>query len=71
MCLAQGHKAVTPVRLESATPGSHVKHSTTEPLHSHLIDAMYNNTCSITTRTCFDTKLNPEESRPRSDVYQP
>ena len=27
MCLAQGHKAVTPVRLETATPQSQVKHS--------------------------------------------
>ena len=34
MCLAQGHKAVTPVRLEPAAPRSHVKHSTTEPLRS-------------------------------------
>ena len=32
MCLAQGHKAVTPVRLELAAPLSRVKHSTTEPL---------------------------------------
>ena len=29
MCLAQGHNAVTPVRLEPATPQSRVKHSTT------------------------------------------
>ena len=34
MCLAQGHNAVTPVRLESAAPRSRVKHSTTEPLSS-------------------------------------
>ena len=33
--LAQGHNAVTPVRLEFAAPRSQVKHSTTEPLHSH------------------------------------
>ena len=26
---------MTPVRLESAVPRSRVKHSTTEPLHSH------------------------------------
>ena len=32
MCLAQGHKAVTPVRLKPAAPRSRVKHSTTEPL---------------------------------------
>ena len=34
MCLAQGHNAVTPVRLEPAAPLSRVKHSTTEPLRS-------------------------------------
>ena len=36
MCLAQGHNAVTPVRLEPTAPRSQVKHSTTEPLRSHL-----------------------------------
>ena len=34
MCLAQGHNAVTPVRLEPAVPRSRAKHSTTEPLRS-------------------------------------
>ena len=34
MCLAQGHNAVTPVRLEPAAPRSQVKHSTTETLRS-------------------------------------
>ena len=34
MCLAQGHNAVKPVRLEPAAPLSQVKHSTTEPLRS-------------------------------------
>ena len=34
MCLAQGHKAVTPVRLEPVASGSRVKNSTTEPLRS-------------------------------------
>ena len=34
MCLAQGHNAVMPVRLEPAAFWSQVKHSTTEPLHS-------------------------------------
>ena len=29
MCLAQGHNAVPPVRLELATPQSGVQHSTT------------------------------------------
>ena len=37
MCLAQGHNAMTPVRLKLATPWSLVKHSTTEPLHSQYI----------------------------------
>ena len=32
MCLAQGHNAVTPMRLEPLAPRSRVKHSTTEPL---------------------------------------
>ena len=32
MCLAQGHNAVTPVRLVVAAPRCRVKHSTTEPL---------------------------------------
>ena len=30
MCLAQGHNAMTQVRLKPATPGSRLKHSTTE-----------------------------------------
>ena len=34
MCLAQGHNAVKPVRLEPAALWSRVKHSTTEPLRS-------------------------------------
>ena len=29
MCFAQGHNAVTPVRLQPAAPRSQVKHSTT------------------------------------------
>ena len=33
--LAQGHNAVTLVRLEPAAPRSRVENSTTEPLHSH------------------------------------
>ena len=32
--LFKDHNTVTPVRLESAAPGSQVKHSTTEPLPS-------------------------------------
>ena len=38
MCLAEGHNAVTPVRLEPAASRSHVKHSNTEPLRSRGID---------------------------------
>ena len=34
MCLAQGHNAVTPVRLEPTALRSSVKNSTTEPLRS-------------------------------------
>ena len=34
MCLAQGHKAVKPVRLKLTTSQSRVKHSATEPLRS-------------------------------------
>ena len=37
MCLAQGHNAVTPVRLEPAALRSRVKHSTTEPLRSQYV----------------------------------
>ena len=33
---AHKHKAVRPVRLEPATPGSRVTHSTTEPLCSQV-----------------------------------
>ena len=36
MCLAQGHNAVTPLRLEPAAPQSRVKHSTTKPVCSLL-----------------------------------
>ena len=34
MCLAQGHNAVTPMRLGAAAFRSRVKHSTTEPPRS-------------------------------------
>ena len=40
MCLAQGHNAMTPVRLEPGTPRSSVKHSTTElPMCAYLVNA--------------------------------
>ena len=46
MCLAQGHNAVTPVRLQPAAPQSQVKHSTTEPLRSlHLKLKMSDKIC--------------------------
>ena len=40
MCLAQGHKAVMPVRLEPTARCFRDKRSTTEPLcsHEHLLD---------------------------------
>ena len=41
VCLAQGHNAVTSVRLEPATPQSRVKHSTTEPLRSPPLILFY------------------------------
>ena len=37
MCLAQEHNTVTPVRIEPATPPPQVKHSSIEPLLSHLM----------------------------------
>ena len=40
MCLAQGHNAVTPVRLKP-TPWSRVKHATTEPLGSRESVVVY------------------------------
>ena len=39
-CLAQGHNAVSLVRLKPATPRSRVKHSTTEPPASPLVRAL-------------------------------
>ena len=41
MCLAQGHNAVTPVRLEPAALGSRVKHSTTGPLGPQTLSLDY------------------------------
>ena len=40
MCLAEGHNAVTPVRLEPAVSRSQVKYSNTEPLRSRGIDGV-------------------------------
>ena len=36
MCLAQEPHAMTPVKLEPAAPRPRVKHSSTEPLRSHI-----------------------------------
>ena len=38
MCLAQGHEAVTPVRLEPATPQFRVNDSNSEPLRTNVSD---------------------------------
>ena len=42
MCLDQGHNTVTSVRLESATPQSQDKHSTTEPLRPRTAECKFN-----------------------------
>ena len=52
MCLAQGHNAVTPVRLEPAAPRSRVKLSTTEPLRSLLYNLNENETYYPKTLKC-------------------
>ena len=56
MCLAQGHNAVTPVRLEPAAPRSRVKQSTTEPLRSHVISCFMDGV-GIRIRNFLITKL--------------
>ena len=51
MCLAQGHNAVPPVRLETATHWSRVNHSITEPLRSlSLVSTIQKST------VCFQVK---------------
>ena len=42
MCLVQRHNAVTPVRLEPATPRSRVKHSTTE----YILTTLQGDSCT-------------------------
>ena len=54
MCLAQGHNAVTPVRLESAALWSQVKHSITELLRSPYAAAT---TCKLYSKTCHKRPL--------------
>ena len=60
MGLAQGHNAVTPMRLEPAALGSRVKHSTTEPLrsththtHTHACTHAYIHTWATPPRRVF------------------
>ena len=40
-CSRTGDNAMTPVRLEPAAPLSRVKHSTTEPLRSQVVEIIY------------------------------
>ena len=47
MYLAQGHNVVTPLRLEPTAIRSRVKHSTTEPLRSHMLKLMDKKTFQI------------------------
>ena len=55
MCLAQGHNAVTPVRLEPAAPRSWVKHSTTEPLRSrYIFFLVFCHVCIWCPRSCVE-----------------
>ena len=61
MCLAQGHNAVTPARLEPTTPRSRGKHSTTEPLCSLKIDTKLNQTHSPIPVHTAPGPLHPSE----------
>ena len=45
--LAQGHNAVTPVRLEPGAPGSPVKHSTTECSSKFIVSNQKEESISI------------------------
>ena len=56
-CLAQGHNAVTPVRLEPTASWSRVKHSTTEPLHSQT-------KLTLSTNSIYPSYVNPSTLRP-------
>ena len=61
MCFAQGHNAVTLVRVEPATPRSRDKHSTTEPLHSPGLQ--WTNKKTWQTRK-INNKNGPEKKHP-------
>ena len=59
MCLAQGHNAVTPVRLEPMAPRFRVKNSTTESLRClSAFDCWYMRLCTSIGASSFDTSLS-------------
>ena len=64
------HNAVTPMRLEPAAPQSRVKHSTTEPLHSHSFNPefRYNpeNFHPSVIPCCFWTSWHERRTKPSS-----
>ena len=53
VCLAQGHNAVTPMRLEPPALRSLVKQSTTEPLSSHSLECIWINAADVVSRWHF------------------
>ena len=53
MCFAQGHNAVMLARRETAAPWSPDTHSTTEPLHSLLLDSIFNEWYVIPQMICY------------------
>ena len=66
MCIAQGHAAVSPVRLEPATLRSRVKHPTTEPLGSQCQDQPTQSNSSANCDVCslmiiFANGLDPDQ----------
>ena len=63
MCLAQGHSAVPPVRLEPVSPRSQVKHSTTEPLHSLKVNAILYFTIDnyYEFKCCVENSVGPDQ----------
>ena len=60
MCLAQGHNAVKPVRLQPAAHRSRVKHSTTEPLRSLCSCYMQQNISYVLSAIHMKFKPGPE-----------
>ena len=53
MCLAQGPQRSDAGLLESATPRSRVKHSTTESLRSHLQESLDDKDSSFNLKNLF------------------